>query len=36
MGQINFFTGMARTACAKSKGFTKLAKISRENFIKVI
>ncbi|KAL4506087.1 hypothetical protein ABPG72_013848 [Tetrahymena utriculariae] len=36
LGQINFFTGMARSASARSKGFTKIAKISNQSFLEVI
>ncbi|KAL4480249.1 hypothetical protein ABPG74_020765 [Tetrahymena malaccensis] len=36
LGQINFFTGMARSASARSKGFTKIAKISNSSFLEVI
>ncbi|KAL4506086.1 hypothetical protein ABPG72_013847 [Tetrahymena utriculariae] len=36
IGQINFFTGMVRTASARSRGFTKLAKISRNSFLTIV
>ncbi|KAL4507719.1 hypothetical protein ABPG73_012407 [Tetrahymena malaccensis] len=36
IGQINFFTGMVRTASARSRGFTKLAKISRDSFLSIV
>ncbi|EAR93494.2 cyclic nucleotide-binding domain protein (macronuclear) [Tetrahymena thermophila SB210] len=36
LGQINFFTGMTRSASARSKGFTKIAKISNQSFLEVI
>ncbi|EAR93496.1 cyclic nucleotide-binding domain protein (macronuclear) [Tetrahymena thermophila SB210] len=36
LGQINFFTGMARSASARSVGFTKIARITRDNFMEVV
>ncbi|KAL4506085.1 hypothetical protein ABPG72_013846 [Tetrahymena utriculariae] len=36
LGQINFFTGMARSASARSVGFTKIARITRDDFMEVV
>lgn len=35
-GELSFFTGEARKCTAISRGFTKVFKIKRENFIKVL
>lgn len=35
-GELNFFTGMARKASAKSKDFTTILKIDRDQFLSII
>jgi hypothetical protein len=35
-GELNFFTGMARRASAKSKDFTTILKIDRDQFLEIL